>query len=95
MASTTSHKTQIYLDGKLAYQWPISTGRASLPTPDGTYLSVEKANPVRMIGGGPGGSADHYVELVNFAVRFTYSGNYHWVPWSVVTRAPRTSATAA
>ena len=49
------------------------TGRASLPTPDGTYLSVEKANPVRMIGGGPAGSAGHYDELVNFAVRFTYS----------------------
>jgi lipoprotein-anchoring transpeptidase ErfK/SrfK len=86
-ASTTSHKTQIYLDGKLAYQWPISTGRASLPTPDGTYLSVEKANPVRMIGGGPAGSAGHYDELVNFAVRFTYSGDYyHSAPWSVVNQ---------
>ena len=57
VASTTSHRTQIYLNGKLAYQWPISTGRASLPTPDGTYLSVEKANPVRMVGGGAPGSA--------------------------------------
>jgi len=87
VASTTSHKTQIYLNGKLAYQWPISTGRASLPTPDGTYLSVEKANPVRMIGGGPVGSAGHYDELVNFAVRFTYSGDYyHSAPWSVVNQ---------
>ena len=87
VASTTTHKTQIYLNGKLAYQWPISTGRASLPTPDGTYLSVEKANPVRMIGGGPAGSAGHYDELVNFAVRFTYSGDYyHSAPWSVVNQ---------
>jgi len=87
VASTTTHKTQIYLNGKLAYQWPISTGRASLPTPDGTYLSVEKANPVRMIGGGPVGSAGHYDELVNFAVRFTYSGDYyHSAPWSVVNQ---------
>ena len=53
VASTTTHKTQIYENGKLRYNWPISTGRASKPTPDGTYLSVEKANPVRMIGGGP------------------------------------------
>ena len=45
------HTTQIYIDGKLKYNWPISTGRA-MPTPDGTYLTVEKANPVRMIGGG-------------------------------------------
>ena len=87
VASTTTHRTQIYLNGKLAYQWPISTGRSSLPTPDGTYLSVEKANPVRMVGGGPAGSAGHYDELVNFAVRFTYSGDYyHSAPWSVVNQ---------
>jgi lipoprotein-anchoring transpeptidase ErfK/SrfK len=87
VASTTTHKTQIYLNGKLAYQWPISTGRASLPTPDGTYLSVEKGNPVRMVGGGPAGSAGHYDELVNYAVRFTYSGDYyHSAPWSVVNQ---------
>ncbi len=87
VASTTTHRTQIYLNGKLAYQWPVSTGRASLPTPDGTYLSVEKANPVRMIGGGPAGSPGHYDELVNYAVRFTYSGDYyHSAPWSVVNQ---------
>ncbi len=87
VASTTSHRTQIYLNGKLAYQWPISTGRASLPTPDGTYLSVEKANPVRMVGGGAPGSAGYYNELVNFAVRFTFSGDYyHSAPWSVVNQ---------
>ena len=85
VASTTTHKTQIYLNGKLTYDWPISTGRASLPTPDGTYLSVQKNNPVRMIGGGPPGSPGHYDELVNWAVRFTYSGDYyHSAPWSVV-----------
>jgi lipoprotein-anchoring transpeptidase ErfK/SrfK len=85
VASTTTHKTQIYLNGKLAYNWPISTGRASLPTPDGTYLSVQKNNPVRMIGGGPPGSAGYYNELVNWAVRFTFSGDYyHSAPWSVV-----------
>src|SRR5438445_260841 len=57
VASTTSHFTQIYINGKRAYQWPISTGRSSLPTPDGTYVSVEKNNPVRMVGGGAPGSA--------------------------------------
>jgi lipoprotein-anchoring transpeptidase ErfK/SrfK len=87
VASTTTHRTQIYLNGRLAYQWPISTGRTTLPTPDGTYLSVEKANPVRMIGGGPPGSAGYYNELVNYAVRFTFSGDYyHSAPWSVVNQ---------
>jgi lipoprotein-anchoring transpeptidase ErfK/SrfK len=87
VASTTTHKTQIYLNGKLEYNWPISTGRASLPTPDGTYVSVEKQNPVRMIGGGAPGSAGYYDELVNYAVRFTFSGDYyHSAPWSVVNQ---------
>ena len=85
VASTTTHKTQIYINGKLTYDWPISTGRPSLPTPDGTYVSVEKSNPVRMIGGGPPGSPGYYNELVNWAVRFTFSGDYyHSAPWSVV-----------
>ena len=84
VASTTTHRTQIYINGKLTYNWPVSTGRASLPTPDGTYLSVEKNNPVRMIGGTPG-TAGYYNELVSWAVRFTFSGDYyHSAPWSVI-----------
>jgi lipoprotein-anchoring transpeptidase ErfK/SrfK len=87
VASTTTHRTQIYENGKLKYNWPISTGRAELPTPDGTYLSVEKGNPVRMIGGGSPGSAGYYNELVNYAVRFTFGGDYyHSAPWSVVNQ---------
>ncbi len=85
VASTTTHYTQIYINGTRTYNWPISTGRLSLPTPDGTYLSVEKNNPVRMIGGGPPGSPGYYNELVYYAVRFTFSGDYyHSAPWSVV-----------
>jgi lipoprotein-anchoring transpeptidase ErfK/SrfK len=84
VASTSIHKTQIYVGGRLAYTWPISTGRATMPTPDGTYLTVQKNNPVRMIGGTKG-TPGYYNELVNWAVRFTYSGDYyHSAPWSVV-----------
>jgi len=87
VASTTTHRTQIYINGKRTYLWPISTGRASLPTPDGSYVSVEKNNPVRMIGGGAPGSAGYYNELVYYAVRFTFSGDYyHSAPWSVVNQ---------
>jgi lipoprotein-anchoring transpeptidase ErfK/SrfK len=87
VASTTTHFTHIYLDGHLKYTWPISTGRSTLPTPDGTYLSVQKNNPVRMIGGGSPGSSGYYNELVNWAVRFTFSGDYyHSAPWSVVNQ---------
>jgi lipoprotein-anchoring transpeptidase ErfK/SrfK len=84
VANTGSHRTQIYVNGKLKYNWPISTGRSTTPTPDGTYLTVQKNNPVRMIGGKKG-TAGYYNELVNWAVRFTFSGDYyHSAPWSVV-----------
>jgi lipoprotein-anchoring transpeptidase ErfK/SrfK len=86
VAHTGSHNTKIYIGGKLTYTWPISTGKTTTPTPDGTYLSVEKANPVRMIGGTKGTSG-YYNELVNYAVRFTFSGDYyHSAPWSVVNQ---------
>ena len=85
VASTRTHRTQIYIGGKLTYNWPISTGRDNEPTPDGSYLTVQKNNPVRMIGGGKQGSPGYYNELVNWAVRFTFSGDYyHSAPWSVV-----------
>jgi lipoprotein-anchoring transpeptidase ErfK/SrfK len=85
VASTATHQTQIYIGGQLADTWPISTGRSTMPTPDGTYLTVEKNNPVRMIGGGSPGSPGYYNELVDWAVRFTFSGDYyHAAPWSVV-----------
>jgi lipoprotein-anchoring transpeptidase ErfK/SrfK len=85
VANTSTHRTQIYIGGKLTDNWPISTGRTTMPTPDGTYLSVQKNNPVRMIGGGKKGTPGYYDELVNWAVRFTYSGDYyHSAPWSVV-----------
>ncbi len=87
VASTASHRTQIYLNGQLTYTWPISTGRETMPTPNGTYLSVEKGNPVRMTGGGKKGSPGYYDELVGYAVRFTFSGDYyHSAPWSVVNQ---------
>jgi lipoprotein-anchoring transpeptidase ErfK/SrfK len=86
VASTVTHRTQIYVGGQLTYTWPISTGRDTLPTPNGTYLTVEKANPVRMIGGTKG-TPGYYNELVNYAVRFTFSGDYyHAAPWSVVNQ---------
>jgi len=86
VANTSTYHTQIYVGGKLAYTWPISTGRTTMPTPDGTYLTVQKNNPVRMIGGKKG-TAGYYNELVNWAVRFTFSGDYyHSAPWSVVNQ---------
>ncbi len=77
VASTKAHKTQIYVNGRLKYDWPISSGKPGDDTPNGSYLTIEKANPVRMVGPG-------YDLLVPWSVRFTFSGDYyHDAYWSV------------
>jgi lipoprotein-anchoring transpeptidase ErfK/SrfK len=77
VASTTTHKTQVYINGHLKYDWNISSGKPGDATPDGSYLTIEKENPVRMIGPG-------YDLLVPWSVRFTFSGDYyHDAYWSV------------
>ena len=77
VASTKAHKTQIYINGHLKYDWPISSGKPGDDTPNGSYLTIEKANPVRMKGPG-------YDLLVPWSVRFTFSGDYyHDAYWSV------------
>src|SRR5260370_4190678 len=80
VASTTSHHMNLYRDGKLFRYWPISTGRPGDETPNGTYLTIEKGNPVLMKGPG-------YAIEVPWSVRFTWSGDYvHAAPWSVAVQ---------
>jgi len=77
VASTKAHRTKIYVDGKLTYNWPISSGKPGDDTPNGSYLTIEKANPVEMKGPG-------YDLMVPWSVRFTFSGDYyHDAYWSV------------
>jgi lipoprotein-anchoring transpeptidase ErfK/SrfK len=77
VGNTQTHRTQIYYNGKLRYNWPISSGRPGDATPDGSYLTIEKANPVQMTGPG-------YSISVPWSVRFTFSGDYyHDAYWSV------------
>jgi lipoprotein-anchoring transpeptidase ErfK/SrfK len=77
VASTKKHKTQIYVNGKLKYNWNISSGKPGDDTPNGSYLTIEKENPVEMKGPG-------YDLSVPWSVRFTYSGDYyHDAYWSV------------
>src|SRR6516164_7748524 len=88
IGNTATHRTQIYYNGKLRYNWPISSGRPGDDTPDGSYLSIEKENPVQMTGPG-------YSISVPYSVRFTWSGDYYHDAYWSVGRASRTSATAA
>jgi lipoprotein-anchoring transpeptidase ErfK/SrfK len=77
VASTASHYMNVYRDGRLFAHWPISTGRPGDETPNGTYLTIEKANPVDMVGPG-------YNIEVPWSVRITFNGDYlHDAYWSV------------
>jgi lipoprotein-anchoring transpeptidase ErfK/SrfK len=75
--NTSGHYMNVYRDGKLFAHWPISSGRPGDETPNGHYLTIEKANPVDMKGPG-------YELEVPYSVRFTWSGDYlHDAYWSV------------
>jgi len=77
VASASGHQMKVYKDRKLFATWPISTGKPGKDTPNGTYLSIEKANPQHMVG------ADYDIQ-VPYSVRFTWSGDFiHAAPWSV------------
>jgi lipoprotein-anchoring transpeptidase ErfK/SrfK len=77
VANTQTHTVRIYRDKHLFGVWPMSAGRPGDDTPNGTYLTIEKSNPERMIGPG-------YDIEVPWSVRFTLSGNFlHDAYWSV------------
>jgi lipoprotein-anchoring transpeptidase ErfK/SrfK len=83
--STSRHEMKVIKNGKRIYTWPISSGKPGDDTPNGTFLTIDKGNPVRMRPadikpGAPG----YYDVLVYWSVRFTWSGDYiHSAPWSV------------
>ena len=52
VASAAGHYMNVYRSGKLFARWPISSGRPGDDTPNGNYLTIEKANPVDMVGPG-------------------------------------------
>jgi lipoprotein-anchoring transpeptidase ErfK/SrfK len=77
VVSTSGHYMNVYRDRRLFAHWPISSGRPGDDTPNGNYLTIEKANPVDMVGPG-------YNIEVPWSVRFTWSGDYlHDAYWSV------------
>ena len=78
VTSTRTHRTRIYWKGKYYATWPDSSGMPGDDTANGTYVTIEKANPTLMSGPG-------YKNVpVFWSVRFTWSGNYyHSAPWSL------------
>jgi lipoprotein-anchoring transpeptidase ErfK/SrfK len=77
VANTATHRVHVYRDKRLFGDWPMSSGRPGDDTPNGTYLTIEKANPQEMKGPG-------YDIMVPWSVRFTWSGDFlHDASWSV------------
>ncbi|HEU5419865.1 MAG TPA: Ig-like domain-containing protein [Streptosporangiaceae bacterium] len=77
VASTRTHYMKVYYKRHLWRTWAISTGRPGDDTPNGTYVTIDKGNPVEMKGPG-------YDLMVPYSVRFTWSGDYiHDAYWSV------------
>jgi lipoprotein-anchoring transpeptidase ErfK/SrfK len=78
VTSTRTHHTKVYWGHKLYATWADSSGAPGRDTANGTYLTIEKGNPVKMTGPG-------YRNIpVYWSVRFTWSGNYyHAAPWSL------------
>ncbi|MBB5888859.1 L,D-transpeptidase [Kutzneria kofuensis] len=85
VAGTATHRMQVYKNGTLQYDWPISTGKPGHDTPNGTYLTIDKGNPVEMKPSDIAPGAPGYYDLkVPWSVRFTWSGDYlHDAYWSV------------
>jgi lipoprotein-anchoring transpeptidase ErfK/SrfK len=87
VASAATHYMKVWFNGKLAGDWPVSTGQPGDDTPDGQYLSFAMGNPVDMdsasFGVLPGDPGYYNVEVYD-SVQFTFSGDYvHSAPWSV------------
>jgi lipoprotein-anchoring transpeptidase ErfK/SrfK len=78
VTSTKTHHTEVWWGHKRLPIWDASTGMPGDDTANGTYLTIEKGNPVLMSGPG-------YKNVPVFdSVRFTWSGNYyHSAPWSL------------
>ncbi|MBO2455262.1 L,D-transpeptidase family protein [Actinomadura barringtoniae] len=84
----SKHKMTVTRDGKKLRSIPFSAGNGStreFTTTSGVHLLMEKANPVTMVSPGrKEGDPGYYKTVVNYAVRFSNSGEYtHSAPWSV------------
>ncbi len=82
------HHMTVTRDGKKLRTIPFSAGNGEtreFTTTSGVHLLMEKGNPVTMTSPGrQEGDPGYYKTVVNYAVRFSNSGEYvHAAPWSV------------
>ncbi|GAA3206574.1 L,D-transpeptidase [Actinocorallia longicatena] len=86
--NTKTHRMVVKVDGKKKWDVGISAGKATerkYTTTSGIHLTMDKKNPETMISPGiKEGEPGYYKEIVPYAVRISYSGEYvHSAPWSV------------
>lgn len=84
----SKHQMTVTRDGKKLRTVPFSAGNGQtreFTTTSGVHLLMEKGNPVTMISPGrKEGDPGYYKTVVDYAVRFSNSGEYvHSAPWSV------------
>jgi lipoprotein-anchoring transpeptidase ErfK/SrfK len=82
------HRLDVFINGKLARQIPVSAGGAGFETRSGTKVVMEKHTVKRMdartIGINPGDPDYYNIPDVYWAMRVTDSGEFvHGAPWSV------------
>ncbi|MDF5757766.1 Ig-like domain-containing protein [Spongiactinospora sp. TRM90649] len=77
---TRAKRMTVTVDGRVVRRIPISAGNArtlEYTTTSGTHLTMEKANPVRMVSPGrKKGDPGYYNVLIDHAVRISNSGEY-------------------
>ncbi|MBB3666003.1 lipoprotein-anchoring transpeptidase ErfK/SrfK [Prauserella sediminis] len=87
IADGKSHHMSVFVDDERVRRMPISMGKPSSPTPNGTYTVMSEHNGYTMDSstyGVPTDSGDGYRLWVEYATRMSYSGIfYHSAPWSV------------
>jgi lipoprotein-anchoring transpeptidase ErfK/SrfK len=87
LANLVTHQMTVTDDGKVVATYPISGGKPTDPTMDGTHIVLDRESVVRMdsaTNGVPVNSPDGYDELVYSDAHISDSGEYvHAAPWSV------------
>lgn len=87
IADGESHHMSVFVGDKRVRRMPLSMGKPSSSTPNGTYTVMSEHNGYTMDSstyGVPSDSGDGYRLRVEYATRMSYSGIfYHSAPWSV------------
>ena len=87
VVNLTTHRMDVYDNGQLLYDWPISAGAPNWPTTEGTHIVLDREAVVRMDSatvGIPVNSPGGYNELVYWDVHIADAGEYvHAAPWDL------------